>query len=177
MSAAPMQPLEPPGPGGIWAGYTKEPWPLAGYATLVAAYMAGSSALLFSAAKANRLPSRIRTRDILLLGIATHKLTRIVTKDWVTSPLRAPFTEYVRSVGGGEQTDRSRGSGLRRAVGDLITCPWCSAPWVATALFGGLLFRPRTTRLLAAMLASVTISDYLHHVWDYTRAAAKARQE
>jgi hypothetical protein len=176
MSAVPMHPLNREA-AGVWAGYTKEPWPLAGYAALVAAYLAGSSALLLSAAKKNRIPDRVNNHDILLLGIATHKLTRILTKDWVTSPLRAPFTEYVRSEGAGEQTDKGRGSGLRRAIGDLLTCPWCSGPWVATALFAGLAFRPRETRFIAGMLASVAASDYLHHLWDHTRASTESRRK
>ena len=67
-------------PEGIWAGYTKQPWPMGGYAALIGAYLAGGSALLASAAKPNRLPGRIKTRDILLLGVATHKLTRINQK-------------------------------------------------------------------------------------------------
>ncbi len=82
MSALPMQPPNPQEPSGIWAGYTKEPWPVGGYAALVAAYLAAGSALLLSAAKENRIPDRIKTRDLVLLGIATHKLTRIITKDW-----------------------------------------------------------------------------------------------
>ncbi|PYX96380.1 MAG: hypothetical protein DMG64_14735 [Acidobacteria bacterium] len=179
MGAVPIQPLpEPSAPSlGIWTDYTKEPWPLGGYAALIAAYVGGTSALLISAAKANKLPQEINVKDILLLGIATHKLTRIITKDWVTSPLRAPFTRYVRSLGAGEQSDESRGSGVRKAIGDLITCPWCSGPWVATTLIGGMLFRPRLTRAIAGMLASVTVSDYLHHVWDFTRAVSKKRVE
>jgi hypothetical protein len=114
----------------------------------------------------------------VLLGITTHKLTRIITKDWVTSPLRAPFTQYIRSDGsdgGGEQTEKSRGSGMQRAFGDLITCPWCTGPWVATALMAGLVFRPKITRMMMGSFAAVTLSDFLHHFWNYTRAAAKAR--
>ena len=175
MSAMPNLPRQEMqvSPEGIWAGYSTEPIPLKGYAALVGIYLGGTVALL--AAAKNRSPRRIRTRDIVLLGVATHKLTRIITKDWVTSPLRAPFTKYVRSLGGGEQSDTSRGSGMQRAVGDLLTCPWCTGPWVATSLIAGLVFQPRLTRMMTGMLAAVTISDYLHHAWDYTRAAASER--
>jgi Protein of unknown function (DUF1360) len=31
----------------------------------------------------------------------------------------------------GEVPESSRGSGLQKAVGDLVTCPWCVGPWVA----------------------------------------------
>ena len=48
---------------------------------------------------------------MLLFGIATHKIGRIITKDWVTSPIRAPFTRYEESVGGGEVKEQSRAKG------------------------------------------------------------------
>ncbi len=44
------------------------------------------------------LPERVSPGDILLLGVATHKLSRLLAKDWVTSFYRAPFTEYQGSA-------------------------------------------------------------------------------
>lgn len=71
-------------------------------------------------------------------GVATHWLSRIITKDWVTIPVRAPFTRYRKSLPGGEVLEESRGKGLRRAVDDLPTCQFCIGPWVAGALAAGL---------------------------------------
>ena len=106
------------------------------------------------------------------MGVATHKLTRLITKDWVTAPLRAPFTEYKESAGGGEVIEKSRGEGLQRAIGDLVTCPWCSAPWVAATLGFGFVFAPRVTRFVSGIFAGVTVSDFLQHVYE----AAKERK-
>src|SRR3954454_22044278 len=39
-------------------------------------------------------PERVGAGDLLMAGVATHKLSRIVSKDRVTAPLRAPFTEF-----------------------------------------------------------------------------------
>jgi Protein of unknown function (DUF1360) len=91
----------------LFAGYKGgEEIPLAGYATLVGVYNGALAAALLAAKQSGReLPDRASFSDVLLLGIATHKLGRIITKDWVTSPLRAPFTEYKESVGGGEVSE------------------------------------------------------------------------
>lgn len=150
-----------------WSGYSTHPdeMPLPGYALLLATYGALFVPLwsvLWRRTSGGRAAS---PGDIVLFGIATHKAGRILTKDWVTSPLRAPFTEYVESQGGGEVAERSRGRGLRRAVGDLLTCPWCIAPWVAGALYAGFLVHPRAARLVAAGAASVALSDVLQHVF------------
>lgn len=151
----------------IFAGYSNEQMPLGSYATLVGVYHAAFAGFLAAAKGANRpLPERLGLRDILLLGVATHKLSRIITRDWVTSPLRAPFTEYQSSAGAGEVNEKARGEGMRRALGDLLTCPWCMGPWVAAALAYGFVLKPRTTRLVGGIFAAVALSDYLHHVYD-----------
>jgi hypothetical protein len=156
-----------------WAGYTDKPdeMPLAGYATLLAAY-GGTFGALFGKLLSRRDVTHPSPADVIMLGIATHKIGRIITKDWVTSPLRAPFVEYVESAGGGEVTERSRGTGLRRAVGDLLTCPWCIAPWVAGALYSLVLINPRAARLVASSFTSVAVSDFLQHAYTAARRAS-----
>src|SRR5437667_8524916 len=108
------------------AGYKGgEKMPLAGYATLVGVYNAAFAAMLLAAKNSGHdFPKKVSVADLLLMGVATHKLTRLITKDWVTAPLRAPFTEYKESAGGGEVIEKSRGEGLQRGIGDLGTCRW-----------------------------------------------------
>jgi hypothetical protein len=112
-------------------------------------------------------------RDTLLFGVATHKIGRILTKDWVTSPLRAPFNQYEKSTGGGEVAERSRGEGLQRATGDLLTCQWCIAPWVAASLYATYLIRPAAARMIAAASTSVAISDFLQHLYSGVKRVAQ----
>ena len=153
------------------AGYKGgEKMPLAGYATLVGVYNAVFAAMLLAAKNSSRdLPEKVSVADLLLMGVATHKLTRLITKDWVTAPLRAPFTEYKESAGGGEVIEKSRGEGLQRAIGDLVTCPWCSAPWVAATLGFGFVFAPRVTRFVSGVFAAVTVSDFLQHAYEVAK--------
>ncbi len=61
-----------------------------------------------------------------------------------------------------ELSEKVRGSGFRRAVGALVTCPFSLAVWVATASGFSLLFAPRATRFAASILAAVTDADVLH---------------
>ena len=148
----------------IFAGYKGgEDMPLAGYAGLLFVYNAALFAALQAADKTGyELPKKVNYGDLILLGVATHKLSRIITKDRVTSPLRAPFTEYIEPAGESEIKEKVRGRGLQRAIGDLLICPWCMNPWVAGALALGFVFKPRATRLLAGIFSAVTIADFLH---------------
>ncbi|GAA2309138.1 hypothetical protein GCM10010234_61330 [Streptomyces hawaiiensis] len=48
------------------------------------------------------LPERPEAWDVLLTSVATFRLSRLLTKASVTSPLRAPFTRYVGPQGPAE---------------------------------------------------------------------------
>jgi hypothetical protein len=142
------------------AGYSEEPRPLGSYALLVALFNSLLVGFLVAVRRSRReLPDRIGLGDVLLLGAATHKLSRLVTKNKPTSALRAPFTEYEGPAGRGEVEERPRGQGLRRAIGELLVCPYCMGLWVAAALACCLVLLPRATRFVAAIFAVLGLSD------------------
>jgi hypothetical protein len=138
---------------------------LAEYATLLGFYVASVAVLTGMAIEKDRLPRRFSLLDLALLGIATHKLSRIVAKDRITGILRAPFVNYICGAGAGEVEEEPRGRGIQRGIGHLVSCPYCMAPWCATALAFGLVFAPRVTRFFAGILASVATSDFLHRAY------------
>jgi len=138
---------------------------LAEYAALLAFYVASVAVLTGAALEQERLPKRFSVIDLALLGIATHKLSRIIAKDRITGVLRAPFVNYICSAGAGEVEEEPRGRGIQLGIGNLMSCPYCMAPWCATALAFGLVFAPRVTRFFAGILASVAASDFLHRAY------------
>ena len=164
------------GEGGIFAGYKggKE-MPLAAYAGLLGAFNAGVAGLLVAAEnmKQTREERKASLGDLLLLGVAAHKLSRIIASDRVTAPIRAPFVEYEKPAGTSEVKEHVRGAGTQRAMGDLLTCPYCLSPWVAAALAAGMIFRPRATRILSGIFAVATMSDVLHSVEDAAKKSLK----
>ena len=138
---------------------------LAEYAAMLAFFIASVAVLTGAAIEQNRLPKRFSLLDLALLGIATHKLSRIIAKDRITGVLRAPFVNYICSAGAGEVEEEPRGRGIQLGIGNLMSCPYCMAPWCATALAFGLVFAPRVTRFFAGILASVAASDFLHRAY------------
>jgi hypothetical protein len=135
--------------------------PFRTYAAMATLFNAGFGGALLAARRSGRLPERIDTRDVMLIGTASHKLSRLVAKDKVTAFLRAPFTEYQGRGGPAEVEERARGEGLRRAIGELLICPYCLGLWTSGAFHAGLLFAPRATRVVASTLTALTLSDFL----------------
>ena len=101
--------------------------------------------------------------DIALLCVATHKATRILSKDLVTSPVRAPFVQFEELTRPNEVKESPRGSGVRRAIGELLICPYCLGAWVAAGFVGAHTAAPRPTRLVASIFAVHAISDELYN--------------
>lgn len=118
------------------------------------------AALAVARRRGRDLPETVDPGQLLLVGTAAHKLSRLIAKDKVTSPLRAPFTELEGKGGPAELEERSRGTGLRKAIGELLICPYCLDLWVVAAFSVGLLFAPRVTRFVASLFAALTISDF-----------------
>ena len=136
--------------------------PLLSYAVLMSVFNALFAAALLAARRGGRqLPERIGAADLISIGVASHKLSRLIAKDKVTSPLRAPFTEFEEEGGPSELEERSRGTGARKAIGELLICPYCLGLWVVAGFSVGLLFAPRLTRFLASVFSALTISDFL----------------
>jgi hypothetical protein len=138
---------------------------LAEYAFMLAFYLASAAALTGIAIESDKLPKKPSLLDLALLGVATHKLSRIIAKDRITGILRAPFVSYIKSAGHGEVEEEPRGRGIQRGIGQLISCPYCLAPWCATAFAFGFIFAPRVTRLFAGILGAVAASDFLHKAY------------
>lgn len=152
---------ELPNPVEGYAPPEKRP-PLLSYLTFMSIFGSLLAAALAIARRQGReLPEQVSAGQLLLIGTASHKLSRIISKDKVTSPLRAPFTELEGRGGPAEFEERSRGTGVRKAIGELLICPFCLGLWVIAAFSVGLLFAPRVTRFVASLFAALTISDFL----------------
>jgi hypothetical protein len=136
--------------------------PLGGYLAAMGVYAAVTGTLAVVTRLTRReIPDGLPVRDVLLSAVATHKLSRLITKDPVTSPLRAPFTVYQGQEGPAELEEEVRGQGAQKAVGELITCPFCVDMWVATGLTAGYIYLPRATRLAVDTLAVLAGADLL----------------
>ena len=119
-----------------------------------------SAALLIARRQGRELPEKVSAGDLALVGTAAHKLSRVVSKDKVTSPLRAPFTELEGKGGPAELEESSRGTGLQKAIGELLICPYCLGLWIVAAFSIGIVFAPRVTRFVASLFSALTISDF-----------------
>src|SRR5947209_13046200 len=89
------------------SGYSpSEEKPLGGYAALMGAFSGLVTVFAAWFARSGRsLPDRMDARDLALITVASHKASRLISKDKVTSAIRAPFAQYEGPAGPGEVSE------------------------------------------------------------------------
>jgi hypothetical protein len=134
--------------------------PLSGYFALASGYaVVLVGALAVARRHRGEFPGAPSALDLATSGVAVYKLSRVIAKDDITAFVRAPFVTCVSS--NGELREEPRGSGLRRATGELLTCPLCLAMWCGGALAVGHVGAPGPTRAVAFTLATSAIAELL----------------
>ena len=138
--------------------------PLAAFVGILAAYgtTVGGLSLLVRAT-GRKLPERWAAGDLAVTAVATYRVARVLAKSPVTSPLRAPFTRYIGVCGEAELEEEVRGRGWRKAIGELVSCPFCMGQWVVTGFGFSWVFAPRATRMAASLLSAAAAADVLHY--------------
>jgi hypothetical protein len=147
-----------------YAGYAppEERPPFAAYATFATIFHTAMAGAVAAARRSGRdLPHRVEARDIAVIGTASYQLSRLISKKKVTAFVRAPFTELEGKGGPAELEEKPRGSGVRRALGELLVCPYCLGLWASGGFHVGLLFAPRATRFSASVLTAMALADFL----------------
>jgi hypothetical protein len=148
---------------GPFAGHSPaQDRPLGSYGILAGTFMAACGGFGAWLRRSGReLPERPGAGDLALVAVAAQKASRLIAKDRVTSVVRAPFTRYEGDVTAGEVSEAARGRGMRRAVGELLLCPYCLGMWVCAAFSAGLIVAPRATRWTASVFATLSGADML----------------
>jgi hypothetical protein len=131
----------------------EEERPLPEYAALAATF--GAVLAGFLAVAGHRLPERISLTDTVRVGLASYKVGRLIAKDRVASFVRAPVTDDPDAT-------EPKPEGLPRALGELVTCPYCIGVWAASGFAYALVLFPRQTRLVTTIFGAQAVADFLN---------------
>src|SRR5687768_5611717 len=110
--------------------------PYDAYATIAGAFFGG----LATVAALSRRSQPGTALDLAALGAATFKASRTLSRERVGSFVRQPFVEGDAELG---EEEEPAGTGVQRAIGELVTCPRCLGTWTAAALASTQVLTPR----------------------------------
>ena len=146
---------------------TQQQAPHEAYAVIAAVFIGG----LASVAALSRRSPPGTALELAALSAATFKVSRTLTRERIGSFVRQPFVEGDANVG---EDERPTGTGLQRAIGELVTCPRCLGTWSAAALASSQVISPRFGRLLTWSLGASAANDFLQA--GFTALCAKTNQ-
>jgi hypothetical protein len=132
--------------------------PYGAYAGITGTFVGGLALAGALAHLLDRDPREHDALDLVVLGAATFKAARTISRDEVTSFIREPFVEG--EAGRGPEHAVETGD-LRQAIGELVTCSRCVGMWVAGGLATTQLLAPRFGRILTWTLAAAGLNDWL----------------
>jgi len=105
----------------------------------------------------------INLLDFIILALACFRLTRLIVFDKITEFLRTPFFDEIE-----EENDEGiievyyspKSTPIKKFIGELLSCYWCTGVWVSTGLIIGYiyfstLFMPIILIFAIAGLASI----------------------
>lgn len=133
--------------------------PYGAYATIAAAFLGGLAGTAALARALGRDPRSSTALDLFVLGSATFKAARTISRDPVTSFVRLPFVEGEAHSGEGEEPVHT--GDLQQAIGELVTCTRCVGTWAAAGLSWTQVLAPRFGRLLTWSLSAAAVNDFL----------------
>jgi hypothetical protein len=137
---------------------TRKP-PYAAYAGIMGAFAGTLACAGLLARRLGRDPRCETTLDLAVLSLASFKAARTISRDDVTSFIRAPFVEG--EAGGDNKEEPVETGGLQQAIGELVTCSRCVGTWAAAGLATTQILAPRFGRLLTWSLAAAASNDFL----------------
>lgn len=98
---------------------------------------------------------------LFILGLAVFRITHLIVFDKITEFFRLFFlTEQEEENGTGviEVYYVPRGKGIRRFVGELISCHWCTGIWVSAGLIALHHFFPKFSSFFSLVFAIAALA-------------------
>jgi len=145
--------------------------PFTAYRLLSATFNSGLLGVASGAMLLRRFKAPLGLLDLSMMGAATHKLALLITQERVTLPLRAPFTKQSDHGRTGGHHSEPKEHGMHRALGELLTCPHCMAPWISLGLVAGHVVAPLPTRAVTTVFSVAALADGLFHASRWLEAS------
>ena len=127
--------------------------PLPEYATLAGAFWLVFAA--FMAKNRKKLPERVAFGDVARIALSSYKLSRVIAKEEITAFVRAPVTEDAAA-------QKPKPDGMRRVLGELLTCPYCTGLWISSLLSYSHVLFPKESRFATSIFSAYAITDFLN---------------
>src|SRR4051794_4817724 len=83
--------------------------------------------------------------NFIILALASFRVTRLIVFDKITEIIRNPFFDEIEEEN--EEGDMEvfyvpKGTPVKKFIGELLSCYWCTGVWVSAFVVSGYLLLP-----------------------------------
>ena len=96
---------------------------------------------------------------VIVFGLASFRLTRLLVFDKITEGLRRPFFNEKEIDGDIYLLPYEKG--VRGWIGKLLSCYWCTGIWASGGLLGGYFLWPEVFLALVCLLAIAAVGSII----------------
>lgn len=104
---------------------------------------------------------------LITFGLASFRLTRLLVFDKITAFIRRPFIDEIEEVGeDGLVTTfvEIKGTGMRKWIGELLSCYWCTGVWCSALVYSLWLFFPNFIQPIIIILAIAGLAGLIETI-------------
>lgn len=108
--------------------------------------------------------------NLLILSLASFRLTRLLVFDKITEFLREPFFNEIKEeneFGEFEVYYMPKEEGVKKFLGELLSCYWCTGIWASAGIVGISLLYPIVSYPIIVILAVAGIASILESIVQY----------
>ena len=113
----------------------------------------------------------INVFTFILLALASFRITRLIVFDKITEFIRQPFFDEIEEEneeGTIEVFYRPKRTPIKKFIGELLSCYWCTGVWISIAVVAGFLFYPTIflpIMLVFAVAGLAAILESILQLW------------
>ncbi|PTY76381.1 sporulation protein [Heyndrickxia sporothermodurans] len=104
---------------------------------------------------------------LIIFGLASFRLTRLIVSDSITAFIRKPFhneVEMADDEGNMSTYIQIKGTGIRAWIGELLSCYWCTGVWCSFVLYLTWLMWPFVVEPVIIVLAIAGIAGIIESI-------------
>ncbi|PLS02908.1 DUF1360 domain-containing protein [Neobacillus cucumis] len=100
---------------------------------------------------------------LLILSLASFRLTRLLVFDKIFEFIREPFFDEVKEEHDGEVDVYyvPKKTGIKKFIGELLSCYWCTGVWASAFIVGFYYICPDFSGLIILILAVAGLASLL----------------
>ncbi|KAB2337235.1 DUF1360 domain-containing protein [Cytobacillus depressus] len=96
----------------------------------------------------------ITLSELMILALASFRLTRLVVYDKITEFLRSPFFDEIEEKNNDGESEIyliPKKGGIRGFLGDLLSCYWCTGIWSTLFLYIVFIYFPKVIPIIVIL--------------------------